>query len=318
MRIRMAVLASLLAHFAALALNAHFHSWDRAVEATFRDPLTVRLQPPEPQAPKRLVQSPREDEPPEDPTDLISDKDSRGADLGDVDADSGVPETDTLSEFEDLEQASDPGKSPDAPAAAPQAQPESPAENSTLNDAVEEAPAEGVDLQISALEPEVIVPEARVPKAQEVQPRREQPNQERFEVAQAPRQPEIRQGPSRPSRARLFGGIQSKGFTSFEAHQHELGEYMLEVQARVEREWRTSIHFRFSGTSPTRAVLECSISPEGRLVSVKILDPGRSISFGPLCREAIRRAAPFPPFPFDVPVIYRNENLEIRWTFTFL
>jgi hypothetical protein len=42
------------------------------------------------------------------------------------------------------------------------------------------------------------------------------------------------------------------------------------------------------------------------------------MTYAPLCREAIEKAAPFSAFPFKVPEIYRDENLEIRWTFSFL
>jgi hypothetical protein len=64
--------------------------------------------------------------------------------------------------------------------------------------------------------------------------------------------------------------------------------------------------------------VDCAISPSGEVVSVTIVDPGESVSFAPLCKEAIEEAGPFPPFPFEVPEAYRNRNLEIRWTFSFL
>ena len=49
-----------------------------------------------------------------------------------------------------------------------------------------------------------------------------------------------------------------------------------------------------------------------------MVEPGSSLTYAVLCRQAVEMAAPFGPFPFDVPEIYRNHNLEITWKFSYL
>ena len=100
--------------------------------------------------------------------------------------------------------------------------------------------------------------------------------------------------------------------------EDEIAPYLKEVRARVERNWRAALQLRYSGTTPTKAVLECSIRPDGMLEHVRIVEGGDSPTYAPLCKEAIERAAPFPAFPFKVPEIYRERSLQIRWTFSFL
>ena len=129
-----------------------------------------------------------------------------------------------------------------------------------------------------------------------------------MEVASEPRSAESRDDK----------GAKTKGFISFEAKQHEFAAYLNQIRSSVEPRWRMMYQTRYSGVSPTKAVLRCEISPQGRLTAVDIVEAGDSPSFAPLCREAIQKAAPFPPFPFDVPKVYRNKNLEIRWTFSFM
>jgi hypothetical protein len=108
------------------------------------------------------------------------------------------------------------------------------------------------------------------------------------------------------------------GFLSFEAMESEFAPYLRDVRNRVERRWKALIQLRYSGSSTTKAVLDCAIDSKGRLVHVTVVEPGDSASYAGLCKEAIERAGPFPPFPFEVPAVYRNKNLEIRWTFSFL
>ena len=120
------------------------------------------------------------------------------------------------------------------------------------------------------------------------------------------------------ARGRESGGAEVKGDLSFNANRHALGEYMLGVRRQVERAWRMSLQFKYTGTSRATATLECSIRPDGILEHVKILERGHSVIYAALCKQAIERAAPFGPFPFDVPLSYRSENLVIRWKFSFL
>jgi hypothetical protein len=121
------------------------------------------------------------------------------------------------------------------------------------------------------------------------------------------------------TRGREDGGAEPGGFTNFEANQHELGAYMLIVRGHVEREWKTALMTRYGGVGPAKAVLDCSIRPDGTLEYVRIVDGGNSPGFATLCKAAVERAARrFPPFPFEVPQIYRSKNLEVRWQFTYM
>lgn len=153
---------------------------------------------------------------------------------------------------------------------------------------------------------------------------------ERFQVAAAPQQepqapappapaaPQVPVQELRAEKGREGGGATNSGFTSFEANKHALGEYMLKVRNAVEREWRTALHLRYSGVSRTDATIRCSIRPDGSLEFVTITNAGSSLTYAVLCREAIEKAGPFEPFPFDVPEIYRNQNLEINWKFSYM
>src|SRR5690606_6323264 len=92
---------------------------------------------------------------------------------------------------------------------------------------------------------------------------------EPFELAQAspssvtaePRPPSLSPPNEGANVARDDSGIVDRGAFSFEAHQHELGPYLLEVRRKVERRWRANMRLRYSGSGPADAVLECSISP---------------------------------------------------------
>lgn len=138
------------------------------------------------------------------------------------------------------------------------------------------------------------------------------------EVLPTPQQPPVPIDRQAPSQTPVEGEAQNYGFLGFEAMRHELAPYMKIVRAAVEKEWKIAIQMKYSGSEPTRAVLDCAISPDGKLVYANIVDPGKSVSHAVLCQKAIEKAGPFPPFPFDVPAMYRNENLQIRWTFSFL
>jgi outer membrane biosynthesis protein TonB len=164
-------------------------------------------------------------------------------------------------------------------------------------------------------------PEADSPVAplEALAPPEQQPDPQRFRVAEAaPPAPSMPVQELRSSRGRQEGGTFNSGFTSFEANKHELGEYMLHVRSLVEREWRLALRLRYTGVSRTDAVIECSIRPDGTLEYARVLEPGTSLTFAVLCRQAIEQAAPFGPFPFEVPEIYRKENLEITWRFSYL
>ena len=114
------------------------------------------------------------------------------------------------------------------------------------------------------------------------------------------------------------GGIEGEGILNFEAMEHEIAPYLMEIRRRVEARWRNAMSLRYQGTQPTRAVIECVIQPDGSLAYARVLDAGNTLNFAPISRQAIEEAAPFPPFPFEPPPVYSNPNITIRWTFNYL
>ena len=120
------------------------------------------------------------------------------------------------------------------------------------------------------------------------------------------------------TRGTIDGGVKNEGFLANEAIRDKVAPYLKSIRSRVERNWQTALHLKYLGTTPTKAVLDCVIGQNGQLISVTIVDPGSATGYAPICKEAIEKAAPFDPFPFQVPEMYRNKNLEIRWTFSFL
>ena len=123
---------------------------------------------------------------------------------------------------------------------------------------------------------------------------------------------------SGPSRGQVDGGVKNEGFVAYEAIRDKIAPYLKVIRDRVELNWQTALHLKYLGTSPTKAVLDCSIGSDGKIVSISIVDAGDATGYAPICKEAIERAGPFDPFPFKVPDMYQNKNLEIRWTFSFL
>lgn len=340
---RYAVAFSAALHVLAAASSApRWLAPDRAAPPAEEPPLVLNLQPaePEPDPVRQVVHSAAPPDRPVQDTNLISDRDSTAQDPEDVEGKVRAPLDRQGSDGYDLggqppvpalkaaevppvappreepkpEKAKSPEKTPEPPkkpAEKPKPKPKPAVEERTAVAKVE-APAL----------PELIPPEepaARIPE----------PSPETREDA-APAEPEAlarieppdppSPAPPRPGsfRGSVEGGIKGKGFLGFEALRDEIAPYLLEVRDRVERHWRAAMALKYSGTTAARCEIECAIDPDGKLVYVKVVKPGSSVSFAPICRESIEKAAPFPPFPFKVPDIYRNKNLEIHWTFNFM
>jgi len=124
--------------------------------------------------------------------------------------------------------------------------------------------------------------------------------------------------PATPPRGRMNNGVMTKGFTSYAAIEDEIAPYLEQVKKKVELRWREALLLQYSGSQPRDVEVDCEIAKDGSLVSVKLAAPSEDRVYGQLCLDAIRKAAPFDVFPFEVPDIYRNQNLEIRWHFSFL
>jgi len=270
--------------------------------AAHREPIVLRLQPPKPPASRRLVDTTAPADEPAGPTDLIGEHTTKAQDFEDVQGTRLAPYFEEPSEFDQLR----------IPAPMPAPKPSAPAPKGAPETAPTESQPTEAALAALAAPDET---HERAPEASREAP----PDREPLEVAQA--DPPVLP-PGQP-RGRVDGGVQSKGFTGFEAMEDEIAPYLKEVRARVERNWRAALQLRYSGTTPTKAVLECSIRPDGMLEHVRIVEAGVSPSgvsptYAPLCKEAVERAAPFPAFPFKVPEMYRERSLQIRWTFSFL
>ena len=306
-RLTVAGAGSVLLHMAFLALVAVRGCQSIArvdAIAAHREPIVLRLQPPKPPAVRRLIDTQSPADEPAGPTDLIGEHTTKAQDLEDVEGTRLAPYFEQPSEFDQLRlPAPLPAPTPSAPAPPPAPESETTPPEAQPHEA-------GVVAVAASNEP----PEKQREETQQPRPKREP-----LQVAQA--DPPVLP-PGQPQ-GRVDGGVRSKGFAGFEAIEDEIAPYLKEVRARVERNWRAALQLRYSGTTPTRAVLECSIRPDGMLEHVRIVEggvspTGVSPTYAPLCKEAVERAAPFPAFPFKVPEMYRERSLQIRWTFSFL
>lgn len=338
-RLSVAAVVALLVHVLVLlpliAYSLREPAGTRTVEAKERPivlSLNDRLLSDNP--PRRLIESGAAAEGPVEDSDLISNADSQAQDLSDVEGDTNQPHFEEASEFDELgtPPIPPPGQDPEVEKivvptleSAEEAPERSLEPQQTAQETAAEAPAvsEGITrvagpplepeeeeaaVELMAVEPP---PEEKAQEEPEEEP-------ERIEVAQAPAQPTVQAQEIHSSRGREGGGADKSGFTSFEATKHVLGDYMLEVRRKVERQWRAALQLRYAGVSRTDSLVECSIRPDGTLEYVRIVEPGDSMSYAIICRDSIEKAGPFGPFPFDVPDIYRKENLEIVWKFSYL
>lgn len=292
-RLVVALTAALALHTLILASGAHFLN-RRAVSLASRDePLLLNLvESPDPRPAYRLVETSQPATEPVEETDLISTQDSNAADRSDDDGERLAPHFAEASEFDEA---------PLPPAEhGPAPEPEPPPKPETTG------PPSREILDMTALDPMPLTGPG-------------ESGDDRFEVAQAPATPQVPEPtPARGPRGRLHGGVRETGFLAFEAMRHEVAPYFEKIRRAVRREWYAALQLNYSGVLPTKAVLECAINPQGELVYVNIVSRGNSPSYAPLCKMAIEKAGPFGPFPFKVPDVYRNKNLEITWTFHFL
>lgn len=263
------------------------------------EPVVMQLQPPQ-QAPKRLVDITAPSEDPIDAlTDLIAEANSKAADASTIDSGQNAPKMDIVDEAERLAapEAPEPVQPPPTPPSPPTPEPQE-----------VEQPSERIEVAQVMAEPDAFAQEAA-----QAQP----PAEPQEQIEPAPETPaaELPQG---HSRGKIEGGVKAGGFLNFEAKQHEFAPYLKVVRNRVERHWRQAILLRYSGATRRKAVLDCAIAPDGKLVEVTIVDSGGSGTYAEMCRQAVIAAGPFPPFPFEVPPGYRSKNIEIRWTFHYL
>jgi len=328
-RLRAAVSASMLLHLLVLVL-----CWWGLPARTFRlanaaaGPMTVTVLPEEPAPPvdnreRRLVDVSAPAQEPVAPTDLIAVANSKAADTtprpGDLPGPTG--------EESDVDRLALPQPAPPAPNPAPPTPPIPP----TPEKAAEQNTPTAEKPTPSAAEPSATppAPPRETPKPAAMQVARAEAPRTRAEdaptaesapqtAAAAAVPPAAPPLPTGATRARPGRGVKQQGVKGFEAIQSEIAPYLKEIERAVEIRWREALQLRYSGSRPTMAEIDCEIGPDGRLVSVRIAGTPDDRIYAALCKEAIERAGPFRPFPFKVPDLYRNRNLEIRWSFSFL
>ena len=279
-----------------------------------QQPIVIALQPQD--APKKLIApGAPTDEPVEPSTDLISERASKAQDMSPGDAGGITPDAGAVGEIDDIVSTRAP--KPAAPVVAapvppspsesvvPEPKTDSkdsprPAADSTPDAAPSPKPLERVERA-----------EASIPEAEDA------PSDAVIQLAKA-EPPQAAQHVMSKTQSHVDGGVKSLGFLSFEAQQSDFAPYLRVVRERVEKRWKAIMHVGYSGVSTAQAVVDCAITPDGTLDRVSIVESGTSATFAGLCKQAIEQAGPFGPFPFQIPEVYQNQNIEIRWTFSFL
>lgn len=307
-RMKIAAVFSVLLHAAGGALLQYTYEPKEARPATVLEPIVLDLQPDAPpEAPhtaaRQLIDVAVPAETPPPTSDLIAEVNAEAMDLAMRESERPGPALD-LDEFDALPK---PAQAPTPPPEAPSPPaPEPPKEKKSVDGEDKKAPPP-VKL------PETPKPED-TPQAKEGAPV-EKASEGPIKIAQAqaltPQRPEA-------GKSRDRGGVANQGQTNFGAIESEIAPYLKHVRTKVEQQWNQMLYTRYSGTSPVKAVIDCAINAEGELVSVTVVGTDNDKLYSALCRDAVQRAGPFGPFPFEVPDIYRGKNLEIRWTFSFL
>ncbi len=305
-RIKIAAVFSMLIHAAGVALLRQTYTPREYIPAVTQEPIVLDLQPearPEPAPPQQLVDVAVPAKTPPQVTEHIAVENAEAMDLALRDAERPAPALEE-DEFDALPQPVT-MPVPQEPAAEPPAKaPKDEAESENDSEAEEKKPVKSVETPTKELLPEV----ADTPPAPEAP---EAP----IKIAEA--QPMLAQRPEK-GKTRERGGVSKQGQTNFDAIQSEIAPYLKHVRERVEQQWNQMLYTRYSGTSPVKAVIDCAINAQGELVTVNVVGADSDKIYSALCRDAVQRAGPFGPFPFEVPDIYQGKNLEIRWTFSFL
>jgi len=305
-RMKIAAVLSLLLHAVGVALLQHTYEPKEYSRAALPEPIVLDLQPeenPEPAPTQHLIDVAVPAETPPDSSERIAEENAVAMDLARREGDSPAPDL----EPDDFDALPSPAQTPTPPveASSPPA-PEAPKseKNDDSNEEKEKSP-----IKLPEAPKRDIAPEAKEGAQPEERP--EGP----IKIAQAqtlmPQRPET-------GKSRERGGVSKHGQTNFDAIQSDIAPYLKHVRTKVEQQWNQMLYTRYSGTSPVETVIDCSINAQGELVSVTVVGTDKDKLYSALCRDAVQRAGPFGPFPFEVPDIYRGKDLEIRWTFSFM
>lgn len=280
-----------------------------------QQPVVVALQPKD--GPKRLIAPGAPADASLDPdTDLIAERASKAQDMTPDDTPGNVPDAGAVGPIDDIVSSAPVSATPVVPIG-----PSQPAETAQPTSPVPKPDPKEPPRPVPAARPMPILQtpahEIDQDPAPPISGQTQVPQDATLQLAKAD-PPQLTQHTMGKTQSRVEGGVKSLGFLSFEAAQSEFAPYLRDVRDRVERRWKTIMHVRYSGTTTAQAVLDCTITPDGSLDKVSIIEPGNSATFAGLCKQAIEQAGPFGPFPFKVPEVYQNQNIEIRWTFSFL
>lgn len=315
-RMTTAIAVSLLIHAVALGVSGFGMRFRGTGPAPAPSPsLIVDLQPARNQPARQAIQSAAPAERPPEDTRLISDRDSNAQDPQDQMQGKERAPLDT--------QAND---SFEMGGGATVAAPPAPKKTAEPQKEAKPAPKKPAEKKGAGKPKPVEKPEASPERVAVAKADLAQANPAAAAAAQAAAPPPPPPAPAGPLpgvkpgkfRGSLEGGIVGKGVLGFEAMKDELAPYLLEVQRRVERNWNMAMIKTYTGTTPTKAVVDCVIGPDGQVLKVEIIKEGNTDSYAPLCKDSIEKSGPFPPFPFKIPDIYRDKTIEIRWTFNFL
>lgn len=303
-RMKIAAAFSMLLHAAGVALLQRSYDPREYIPAAAPEPIVLDLQPePQPAPAPQLIDVAVPSEAPPETSDLIAEENAEAMDLALRESDRPGPALDP----DDFDALPTPTQAP-----TPPAEPPSPPARENPKEAKSE---EG---SVKKASPSAKAPEK--PKEDDATP-----SQDGTLVEKAPDGPiKIAQAqsllPQRPEagKSRDRGGVAKEGQTNFGAIESDIAPYLKHVRTKVEQQWNQMLYSRYSGTSPVKTVIDCAINAQGELVSVTVVGTDNDKLYSALCRDAVQRAGPFGPFPFEVPDIYRGKDLEIRWTFSFM
>lgn len=339
-RIRAAAWISTCLHVLALVLAWWF--WPNFTFGLSQQagPLTITLLPspmpeaePQPRPEERqLVDVAQPATDPVRPTDLIAVQNSNASDTQASEGNTPGPKVDMASPVDSLGQkaAPTPGAGAPEPAAveapedAPSPTPEATPEAAAKEEAPEKqekpkpAPAPEPPTTTLAMAAPAATPPAETSAA-------DAPASKPAEAAQTAAMPAPQAAAqpggaeeTTPTRGRNYRGVEKVGVRGFEALQDQIAPYLKNVEDAVERRWREALLTKYKASKAVQVQIDCEIGADGRIVSLKVNGTPDDRVYASLCKEAIEKAGPFGPFPFTVPEMYRNRNLEIRWSFNIL
>lgn len=294
-----------------LALNASLLMlpWGNFAEghAPPRNPLMLNLRPEPPEPPPapppppdtrpvQAVESARPAEQPVETTNLRSDVNTNAADLTAHDGERPGPalEEDTLASLPIPAGAASSAAAPERPPGKetkPAPEPEEPGSVPAPAVAADDAP-EGDEVEESSASP---APAEATQVARATPPGAEYPQ---------------------PARGPAGGRSMEEDYIGFEAIQDDVAAYFLKhVKPVIRRNWITNLLTRYTGTTRTKAMIALAIAPDGHIAKAEVMGAPDDRIFAALCRDAVQKSGPFPPFLFQIPPEYRDQNLVIHCRF---